>query len=73
MQFDPYSEWLGLPAGRRPPTYYELLGLAAFESNPQQTKLPPSSGMPLSTAIKAASAKPKPWPCLPKSPPREPA
>lgn len=36
MDFDPYSEWLGIPPGTRPPTYYELLGLTPFESNPQR-------------------------------------
>lgn len=32
-EFDPYLEWLGIPPQRRPPTYYDLLGLAAFESD----------------------------------------
>ena len=31
--FDPYLEWLKIPADRRPPTHYELLGLPAFESD----------------------------------------
>ncbi len=29
--FDPFSEWLGRPAGRPPEDHYELLGLARFE------------------------------------------
>ena len=29
--YDPYWEWLRIPADRRPPTHYELLGLAPFE------------------------------------------
>ena len=32
MDFDPYETWLGIPADRRPPTYYDLLGLAARTS-----------------------------------------
>ncbi len=34
MDFDPYETWLGIPADRRPPTHYDLLGLAPYESNP---------------------------------------
>jgi hypothetical protein len=34
MSFDPYETWLGIPADRRPPTYYNLLGLAPDESDP---------------------------------------
>ncbi len=30
--FDPYLEWLCIPITRRPPTYYDLLGLRPFES-----------------------------------------
>lgn len=33
MSFDPYSEWLEIPADRRPPSYYDLLGLPALEQN----------------------------------------
>jgi hypothetical protein len=33
MAFDPYECWLGIPADRRPPTHYDLLGLAPFESD----------------------------------------
>jgi uncharacterized protein YkwD len=29
--FDPYQEWLGIPAGQRPPTYYQLLGIDPAE------------------------------------------
>lgn len=31
MQFDPYLEWLEIPASCRPPNHYDLLGLAVFE------------------------------------------
>lgn len=31
MRFDPYSEWLGVPVGPRPPHPYALLGLPPFE------------------------------------------
>ena len=31
MDFDPYETWLGIPADRRPRTYYDLLGLASHE------------------------------------------
>ena len=31
--FDPYSAWLSIPADRRPPDYYQLLGLAPLESD----------------------------------------
>lgn len=34
--FDPYLEWLEIPPQRRPPTYYDLLGLAAFECDPER-------------------------------------
>ena len=30
---DLYENWLGIPADRRPPTYYNLLGIEPFESN----------------------------------------
>jgi hypothetical protein len=33
--FDPYSQWLEIPQGPRPPSYYRLLGLAALESHAQ--------------------------------------
>jgi hypothetical protein len=32
--FDPYYNWLGIPAAEQPPNHYRLLGLAPFESNP---------------------------------------
>ncbi len=32
-RFDPYSEWLNISPGNRPPDFYELLGLNKFESN----------------------------------------
>lgn len=31
--FDPYLEWLKIPADRRPPTYYALLGVEDFEED----------------------------------------
>ena len=34
MDFDPYATWLGIPDDRRPPTYYDLLGVAVDESDP---------------------------------------
>ena len=33
--FDPYRRWLGIPEGQRPPTYYQLLGIARDESDPE--------------------------------------
>jgi hypothetical protein len=33
-QFDPYHEWLGIPPEERPLSYYRLLGISNFESNP---------------------------------------
>jgi WD40 repeat protein len=33
--FDPYHKWLGIPRGQRPPTHYQLLGLAAGEDDPE--------------------------------------
>lgn len=34
MHFDPYATWLVIPADRRPPTYYDLLGVAVDEPDP---------------------------------------
>lgn len=31
--FDPYHKWLGIPKDRRPPTYYDLLGIAVDEDD----------------------------------------
>jgi len=31
--FDPYHKWLGLPKSQRPPTFYQLLGVAPDESD----------------------------------------
>ena len=25
--FDPYRKWLGIPAGSRPPSHYQVLGI----------------------------------------------
>lgn len=36
MGFDPYQQWLQIPSRRRPPTYYDLLGLAEDESDTQR-------------------------------------
>jgi len=33
MSFDPYRKWLGIPDNRRPPNYYELLGITAGEKD----------------------------------------
>src|SRR5215469_11937243 len=32
--FDPYHKWLGIPPKDQPPTYYRLLGIDLFESDP---------------------------------------
>ena len=34
MSLDPYRDWLGLSSVRRPPTYYELLGVGPYEDDP---------------------------------------
>ncbi len=31
--FDPYHKWLGIPKDRRPPTYYDLLGITPTEDD----------------------------------------
>jgi len=36
--FDPYRDWLDIPAAEQPPTYYRLLGIAAAEANPEAIK-----------------------------------
>lgn len=36
MTFDPYSAWLGLPPGPRPPDPYTLLGVPKFERDPSR-------------------------------------
>lgn len=33
IEFDAYKEWLQIPGDRRPPNYYELLGIAPFEAD----------------------------------------
>lgn len=33
MEFDAYRDWLQIPADRRPPDFYDLLGLPRFESD----------------------------------------
>jgi hypothetical protein len=34
MEFNPYSEWLGIPPSQVPPTHYRLLGIRDFETEP---------------------------------------
>jgi hypothetical protein len=36
--FDPYLEWLQIPRDRRPPDYYDLLGLSDFESDEERIR-----------------------------------
>src|SRR5438477_391608 len=36
--FDPYHLWLGIPEGQRPPTHYQLLGIAPTEANAEVIK-----------------------------------
>jgi hypothetical protein len=31
--FDPYHEWLGIPASEQPADHYRLLGISRFEGN----------------------------------------
>ena len=33
IAFDPYHKWLGIPKTQRPPTLYQLLGLAQGETD----------------------------------------
>jgi hypothetical protein len=33
VMFDPYHKWLGIPPKQRPPTYYQLLGIAPDEAD----------------------------------------
>ena len=33
-KFDPYHEWLGIPASEQPPHHYRLLGIPPFEESP---------------------------------------
>src|SRR5262245_25969406 len=33
--FDPYHKWLGIPKDQRPPTHYQLLGVAFGEADPE--------------------------------------
>src|SRR5437879_471158 len=33
--FDPYHRWLAIPPRHRPPTYYQLLGIASDEADPE--------------------------------------
>jgi hypothetical protein len=36
VSFDPYTDWLSIPAGPRPPEHYTLLGLPPGETDPQR-------------------------------------
>jgi len=36
--FDPYSQWMRIPIGPRPPSHYALLGIAADERNAEVIK-----------------------------------
>jgi WD40 repeat protein len=33
--FNPYHKWLGIPRDQQPPTYYQLLGIAPSEEDPE--------------------------------------
>ena len=33
--FDPYHRWLSIPPDQRPPTFYQLLSIAATEADPE--------------------------------------
>ena len=33
--FDPYHRWLGIPPDEQPPHHYRLLGINAFETDPE--------------------------------------
>ena len=33
--FDPYSDWLGIPPDEQPPDHYRLLGISRFEHDPE--------------------------------------
>lgn len=35
VSFDPYHKWLGIPKGEQPAHHYRLLGIPAFEEDPQ--------------------------------------
>ncbi len=35
LPFDPYLNWLGIPPHEQPPSFYRLLGVILFESNPE--------------------------------------
>ena len=34
-EFDPYHRWLGIPPNEQPPHHYRLLGITAFETDPE--------------------------------------
>ncbi|HUY92566.1 MAG TPA: SUMF1/EgtB/PvdO family nonheme iron enzyme [Pirellulales bacterium] len=38
MSFDPYDDWLKISPGSGPPSYYDLLGLAPFEADPERIR-----------------------------------
>ena len=33
--FNPYYKWLGIPPSEQPPNHYRLLGISAFEDDPE--------------------------------------
>jgi hypothetical protein len=35
IMFDPYHKWLAIPTDQRPPTHYQLLGVAPTETDPE--------------------------------------
>src|SRR5262245_18036188 len=37
-KLDCYADWLGIPAGPRPPSHYALLGLASNEADPKKIR-----------------------------------
>jgi hypothetical protein len=38
LDFDPYWQWLRIPQDRRPPNYYDLLGLPPFEADQERIR-----------------------------------
>lgn len=38
-EFNPYTEWLGIPIDQQPPNHYQLLGLGLLETNAKRIEL----------------------------------
>jgi len=57
MADDDYTELLGLPPGRRPPHYYDLLGLALFEAGTDEIR---SAVLQQTAKLKRLSLHPDP-------------